>query len=93
MSSFEDLSDEMTMSRRRRSIFQPAQESTKAKTVDPLLDQLDFRDLSAVIEAELGCLERLGIKMTQVPEDICVFENKVSSGGNSVCWTGTTLGR
>ena len=84
--------DEISTDRKRRSIFQPVQESTHAKKVDPLVEQLDFRDMTTVMEAELGCLERLGVKIAQVPEDICVFENKISSGGNSICWTGTTLG-
>lgn len=85
--------EEITQSRRRRSIFQPVQESTHAKKIDPLVEQIDFKDMRTVMEAELVCLERLAKIMAEVPEDICgLGKHKISQGGNTQCWTGKTLG-
>ena len=88
-----DMSDEETESRKRRSIFQPIQESSNSQRTDPILDQLNFKEMSTVMEAELTCLERFERKLVQVPEEICILgDMKVAHSTNTKCWTGSNLG-
>ena len=82
-----------TATRNRRSLFQPIQ-GTQTQRQDPLLEQLDLRELTTVMEAELGCLERMAVKMRQVPDEICYLNKyEIAHQGNDLCWTGSTFGR
>lgn len=88
-----DTQNNTLTAREKRSIFQPIQGPKSQPKQDPLLEQLDLRQLETVMEAELGCLERMAVKMTQVPDDICYLnEYEIAHQGNGQCWTGTTLG-
>jgi 3-oxoacyl-[acyl-carrier-protein] synthase III len=80
----------LTRKRRRSSLFQPIQDTKSRTRVDPLLEQLDTRVLSTVVETEMGCLERIADKMKEAASDICI---DVAHQGNSQCWTGSVLGR
>ena len=78
--------------RRSGSLYQPIQGERNQPRRDPLLEQLDLSQLETVMEAELGCLERIGQKMNRMSEEICEDPDRADTG-NSQCWTGTTLGK
>ena len=87
--------EEVTFTRRKRagSIFQTIQGDKNSVRRDPILEQLDLRLLETVIEAELGCLERVGRTLKEVPDKICYLgDYKVANTDNDKCWTGTSLG-
>lgn len=80
---------------KRRSGFlhQPIQGSKSRPRQDPLIEQLDLTILDTVVEAEMGCLERVADKMNEVSDDICLADRfAVAQKGNSQCWTGSVLG-
>lgn len=85
-----------TLTRKRRggSLIQTIQDSKSRRKLDPLLEQLDPEVLATVVEAEMGCLERVADKMKDAADDVCfVSKYEVAHKGNSQCWTGSVLGR
>ena len=87
------MNDEATETIKKRAIFQPIQTSTNTERQDPIVEQLNFNDMATVMEAELTCLERLGSKLVEVPEEICYQgDPKIAHETNSKCWTGSNLG-
>lgn len=90
----QNSTDTLTRRKRAGSLIQPIQGSKSRPRLDPLLEQLDPEVLSTVIEAEMGCLERMADKMKETSDDICVVSRfEVAHKGNSQCWTGSVLGR
>lgn len=88
--------DTSTLVRRKRggSLIQPIQGSKSRPKQDPLLEQLDPEVLATVVEAEMGCLERVADRMKDASDDICfVSRYNVAHKGNTQCWTGSVLGR
>ena len=60
------------------------------------MEQLDPTELTTVIKAEMGCLDRMAEKMKTISEEICTLDTAygdIADKGNTLCWTGTTVGR